>query len=201
MKQYCEGIAAEAWKDLARSDLVTAEKLGKCPEVRFAPLGKKILGLAYADHIELNDNYLENDDRENVKDTLFHEIAHVAEYRCTGIMGHGPLWHAVCLYIGGSGNSRGDVQDSADGSGSESDQALFGFVVLLALGDTLFSAAYCAHHFLGIANLFLCVACGIGGVALSLVLWVSCCKTYEQLKDTVLIQASLSVVFIIGILI
>jgi len=200
MKTYCEEIAAAAWKDLARSNLVTAEKLGKCPEVRFAPLGKKILGLAYADHIELNDNYLENDDRENVKDTLLHEIAHVAEYRCTGIMGHGPLWHAVCLYIGGSGNSRGDVQDSADGSGSESDQALFGFIVLLSLGEALFLAAYCTHRFLGVANMFVCVACGIGGGALSLDLWTACCKTYEQLKETVLIQASVSAVLTIAVL-
>ena len=88
MKNYCEEIAAKVWSDLSRSNLVTAEKLGKVPEIRFAALGDKFLGMAYNDHIELNENYLQTQDKEKLKITLLHELAHVAEFRSTGIMGH-----------------------------------------------------------------------------------------------------------------
>ena len=98
MKKYCEAIAEKVWSDLSRSNLVTGEKLGRVPQIRFTALGEKFLGMAYGDHIELNEIYLQTEDKEKLKMTLLHELAHVAEFRSTGIMGHGPLWHAfVCI--------------------------------------------------------------------------------------------------------
>ena len=95
MKKYCEEIAAKAWQELANSNLVTAEKLGKLPDIRFAALGDKFLGRAYSDYIELHEKYLHNTDRDRLKMDLLNELAHVAEFRCTRMMGHGPLWHSI----------------------------------------------------------------------------------------------------------
>ena len=58
MKEYCEKIALDAWLELSSSNLVTAEKLSKVPEIRFTNLGDKFLGRAYSDHIELNEKFL-----------------------------------------------------------------------------------------------------------------------------------------------
>ena len=197
MKNYCEEIAAKVWRDLSRSNLVTAEKLGKVPEIRFTALGDKFLGMAYADHIELNENYLQTQDKEKLKMTLLHELAHVAEFRSTGIMGHGPLWHAICLFLGGNGDSRGDLPGKEN---SENSVIFFGFAAIIALAGALFFCMYCAIHFLGITNKILGGACGIGGIVLSLVLWAGCCKTFEHVKIIVIIQAILSIIFTIGVL-
>lgn len=195
MKKYCEEIATKVWKDLSCSNLVTGEKLGNVPEIRFTALGEKFLGMAYANHIELNEKYLQADDKEKLKMTLLHELAHVAEFRSTGIMGHGPLWHAICLYIGGNGDSRGDLPEKEDlGKGD----IFFGFAAIVALAGALFFSMYCAFNYLGITNKILCGACGLGGIVLSLFLWASLCKTFEQVKVTVIIQAVLSIIFIIG---
>lgn len=197
MKKYCEEIAAKVWSDLSRSNLVTGEKLGKVPEIRFTALGDKFLGMAYGDHIELNENYLQSNEKEKLKMTLLHELAHVAEFRSTGIMGHGPLWHAICLYLGGNGDSRGDLPEADN---SEKHDLLFGFAAILALGGTLFFTMYCSFHFLGISNKIICGTCGIGGIALSLFLWAACCKTFEQVQKTVVLQAVLTTIFAIGVL-
>ena len=197
MRKYCEEIAAKAWQELARSNLVTAEKLKSVPEIRFVPLGDKFLGRAYADYIELHEKYLDTDEPERLKIVLLHEVAHVAEFRCTGIMGHGPLWHAICLYIGGSGDAQGDMPIAAE---SESNDILFGFAAIVALAGTLFCGMYAAVHWLGVANKILAGACGIGGIVLSLVLWASCCKTFEQVQKTVVLQAVLTAIFAIGVL-
>ena len=58
MKKFCEELAIQAWQELFSSNLVTAEKLGKVPEIRFTNLGDKFLGRAYSDHIELNEKFL-----------------------------------------------------------------------------------------------------------------------------------------------
>ena len=197
MKKYCEEIAAKAWQELANSNLVTVNKLGKLPDIRFAALGDKFLGRAYADYIELHEKYLHTDEPERLKMVLLHELAHVAEFRCTGIMGHGPLWHAICLYIGGSGDARGDLPQNTD---SETDDILFGFAAVVALAGTLFLGTYASFHWFGIANKILCGACGIGGIVLSLVLWASCCKTFEQVQKTVVLQAVSTTIFAIGVL-
>ena len=197
MRKYCEEIAAKAWQELANSNLVTAEKLKSVPEIRFVPLGDKFLGMAYADYIELHEKYLHTDEPERLKMILLHEVAHVAEFRCTGIMGHGPLWHAICLYIGGSGDAQGDVPIAAE---SESNDILFEFAAVVALAGTLFWGMYVSFHWLGIVNKILCGACGIGGIVLSLVLWASCCKTFEQVQKTVVLQAVLTAIFAIGVL-
>ena len=197
MKKYCKEIAAKVWSDLARSNLVTAEKLGSVPEIRFAALGDKFLGMAYGDHIELNEKYLQTQDKEKLKMTLLHELAHVAEFRSTGIMGHGPLWHAICLYSGGNGDSRGDLPQTGN---SETNDLLVGFAAIIALAGTLFLSLYAAVHFLGITNKIIGGACGIGGIVLSLFLWASCCKTFEQVQKTVVLQAVLTMIFTIGVL-
>ena len=196
MKKYCEEIASKVWSDLSRSNLVTGEKLGSVPEIRFTALGDKFLGMAYGDYIELNEKYLHTQDKEKLKITLLHELAHVAEYRSTGIMGHGPLWHAICLYIGGNGDSRGDLPKTEN---TEENDIFFGFAAIVALGGALFFAMYSAFNYLGITNKILCGTIGIGGIALSLVLWAGCCKTFEQVKATVIIQAVLSIIFTLGV--
>ena len=207
MKNYCEEIAAKVWSDLSRSNLVTAEKLGKVPKIRFMALGDKFLGMAYNDHIELNEKYLQTQDKEKLKITLLHELAHVAEFRSTGIMGHGPLWHAICLYIGGSGDAQGDLPPDADrqnvlpqNTDSETNDILFGFAAIIALAGTLFLSLYAAVHWMCITNKILAGACGIGGIVLSLFLWASCCKTFEQVQKTVVLQAVLTTIFAIGVL-
>ena len=207
MKNYCEEITAKAWRDLSRSNLVTGEKLGSVPEIRFTALGDKFLGMDYNDHIELNEKYLQTQDKEKLKMTLLHELAHVAEFRCTGIMGHGPLWHAICLYIGGSGDAQGDLPPDTDrqntlpqNTDSETNDFLFGFAAVVALAGTLFCGMDISFHWLGIANKIFCGACGIGGIVLSLVLWASCCKTFEQVQKTVVLQAVLTAIFAIGVL-
>ena len=207
MRKYCEEIAAKAWQELANSNLVTANKLGKLPDIRFTALGNKFLGRAYADYIELHEKYLHTDEPERLKMALLHELAHVAEFRCTGIMGHGPLWHAICLYIGGSGDAQGDLPPDTDrqntlpqNTDSETNDFLFGFAAVVALAGTLFCGMYISFHWLGIANKIFCGACGIGGIVLSLVLWASCCKTFEQVQKTVVLQAVLTAIFAIGVL-
>lgn len=196
MKKFCEEIAVGVWNDLARSNLITAEKLGEVPEISFDDLGNKFLGMAYGDHIELHENYLQNNEKEKLKMTLLHELAHVAEYRCSGIMGHGPLWHAICLYIGGNGDARGDLPEAGN---PETNDILFGVSAIIALAGALFTGMYCAH-FLGIDNKIAGGICGIGGVVLSLVLWAECCKTFEQVKVVAVIQALSAIIFITGVL-
>ena len=207
MKKYCEEIAAKAWQELANSNLVTANKLGKLPDIRFTVLGDKFLGRAYSDYIELHEKYLHSTNRDRLKMILLHELAHVAEFRCTGIMGHGPLWHAICLYIGGSGDAQGDLPPDADrqnallqNTDSETNDILFGFAAIIALAGTLFLSLYAAVHWMCITNKILCGACGIGGIVLSLVLWASCCKTFEQVQKTVVLQAVSTAIFAIGVL-
>ena len=197
MKEYCEKIALDAWLELSSSNLVTAEKLGKVPEIRFTNLGDKFLGRAYSDHIELNEKFLQSEDKNELKLTLYHELAHVAEYRTTGIMGHGPLWHAICLYLGGNGDSRGSMPVT---SSEENNDIMFGLSALIALAGALFFSMYAAFHWFGVTNKIFCGACGIFGIILSLVLWAECCKTFEQVKATVTIQAFLSIIFTTGVL-
>ena len=178
MKKYCNEIAAKAWQDLAN----------------------------YADYIELHEKYLHCTEPERLKMVLLHELAHVAEFRCTGIMGHGPLWHAICLHIGGSGDARGDLPPDAERQNdllqkndSETNEILFGFAAVVALGGALFFGLYAAVHWLGITNKILAGACGIGGIVLSIVLWAACCKTFEQVQKTVIVQAVLTILFVIGV--
>lgn len=197
MKKFCEELAIQAWQELFSSNLVTAEKLGKVPGIRFTNLGDKFLGRAYSDHIELNEKFLQSEDKNELKLTLYHELAHVAEYRTTGIMGHGPLWHAICLYLGGNGNSRGSMPVT---SSEESNDIMFGLSALIALAGTLFLTMYAVFNWFGISNKIFCGTCGAFSVILSLVLWAECCKTYEQVKTTVTVQAFLTILFIIGVL-
>ena len=197
MKKFCEELAIKAWQELFSSNLATAKKLGKVPEIRFTNLGDKFLGRAYSDHIELNEKFLQSEDKNELKLTLYHELAHVAEYRTTGIMGHGPLWHAICIHLGGNGDSRGSMPVA---SSEENNDIMFGLLALISLGGALFFSMYAAFHWFGISNKIFCGTCGAFGVILSLVLWAECCKTFEQVKATVTIQAFLSIIFTTGVL-
>ena len=198
MKNFCKKLAIKAWQELSSSNLVTAEKLGEVPEIRFAALGNKILGRAYANHIELNEKFLLCEDKSELQLTLYHELAHVVEYRATGIMGHGPLWHAICLSIGGNGDARGNLPTET--SAAHDNDIMFGLAALTALVGVLFFVVYGTYHWFGISNKIICGVCGVFGVILSLVLWAECCKTFEQVKTTVTVQAFLTILFIIGVL-
>lgn len=85
-----------------------------------------------------------------------------------------------------------------EGSGTE--DILFGFSAIVALGGAMFFAMYCSFHFLGITGKIFCGACGVGGIVLSLVLWAACCQTFDQVKKTVVVQAFLSIIFTSGVL-
>jgi hypothetical protein len=85
-------------------------------------------------------------------------------------------------------------------SSEESNDIMFGLSALIALAGALFFTMYAAFHWLGVTNKIFCGTCGAFGVILSLVLWAECCKTFEQVKTTVTIQALLSILFITGVL-
>jgi hypothetical protein len=85
-------------------------------------------------------------------------------------------------------------------SSEESNDIMFGLSALIALAGALFFTMYATFHWLGVTNKIFCGTCGAFGVILSLVLWAECCKTFEQVKTTVTIQALLSILFITGVL-
>ena len=104
LERYCSQFAIQAWEIIKSSKLVNAKDIGKCPDVRFKKLDDSLNGLAYPDHIELNISRLESPDREMfLYKTTLHEVAHVAEYRISGVMTHGPLWHSIDDLIDGDG--------------------------------------------------------------------------------------------------
>lgn len=104
LERYCSQFAIQAWKIIMSSKLADGKDIGKCPDVRFKKLDDSLNGLAYPDHIELNISRLESPDREMfLYKTTLHEVAHVAEYRISGVMTHGPLWHAIDDLIDGDG--------------------------------------------------------------------------------------------------
>ena len=83
---------------------------------------------------------------------------------------------------------------------SGSEDSLFGLAALIALGGALFAGMYCTFHFLNVSDKMLCGACGLGSAALSVVLWAACCRTFEQVKYVVVIQAVVSILFVAGVL-
>ena len=101
---FCSQLAMQAWKKIESSKLANGKNIGTCPTVELKELDESLHGLAYPDHIELNINRLQSPDRDVfLLKTTLHEIAHVAEYRISGVMTHGPLWHALDDLIDGDG--------------------------------------------------------------------------------------------------
>ena len=103
-ESHCSQLAEQAWEKIKSSKLVGSKKIGECPKIVFKKLDDTLNGMAYPDHIELNTSRLDSSDREVfLYKTTLHEIAHVAEYRISGVMTHGPLWHALDDLIDGDG--------------------------------------------------------------------------------------------------
>lgn len=108
------------------SSLTGNKKLGSPPAVQYKVL-KGVHGLAYPDHIELNQTDIDKlaDDCRELKSFLkrvtIHELAHVAEYRISKVMSHGPGWHAFDTAGGGVGLQFGYVLDECDWEINEKD--------------------------------------------------------------------------------
>jgi len=109
-----------------QSTLTGGKNLGELPEIRYKVL-KGVHGLAYPDHIELNQADIDNlaDDEEKLKAFLhrvtIHELAHVAEYKIHKSMTHGPNWHAFDTAGGGVGLQIGYVLHEHDWELNEKD--------------------------------------------------------------------------------
>ena len=73
-------------------------------------------------------------------------------------------------------------------------------LAIISLAGALFFTMYAVFHWFGVTNKIFCGVCGVFGIILSLVLWAGCCKTFEQMKATVTIQAFLSIIFTTGVL-
>ncbi|MBQ9336105.1 MAG: hypothetical protein IJS14_02255 [Lentisphaeria bacterium] len=170
---HAEEIAAEVWRKMGNTNLADRAKLGCVPGIRFEHLDSGLNGLAWKDHIELNVDRLEDSDAESfLQEIIRHELAHVAEYRLTGIMGHGPLWHALFLAAGGNGKARDSFPDPYSGAGL----GLFMFTAVLE-SAVLAAWGISALH----APLWCAVAGSFAGFFFPPVCWALCCKDEKSL--------------------
>lgn len=173
ISRHAEEIAVEVWRMMGNTNLADPAKLGNVPEVRFKHLDNNLNGLAWPDHIELNVDRLEDSDVESfLQEIIRHELAHVAEYRLTGIMGHGPLWHALCLAVGGTGNGRDSFPNPFSGAG----QGLFMITAVLE-SAVLVSWGISALH----APLWCAIAGSFAGFFFPPVCWAFLCKNERSL--------------------
>lgn len=171
--RHAEEIAAEVWRKMGNTNLAEPAKLGKVPQVRLNHLDKGLNGLAWPDYIELNIDRLEDSDEEAfLQEVIRHELAHVAEYRLTGIMGHGPMWHALCQSVGGKANSRDAFDNPYSGAG----RGLFMITAVLE-SAALVSLGISALH----APLWCAVAGSFAGLFIPPVIWASLCKSERDL--------------------
>lgn len=177
--RQAEEIAEEVWGKMGRSNLADPVKLGAVPQVRIKRLDGGLNGLAWPDRIELNADRLEDSDVEAfLQEVIRHELAHVAEYRLTGIMGHGPMWHALCRAVGGKAN----WCDSFDApfAGADSGLIMFPAVVESAI---LFSWGISILQ----VSLWCAIAAGIAGFFFPPVCWAAFCKTEKALHFSAMI--------------
>ena len=173
ISRHAGEIAAEVWQRMGNTNLADPAKLGNVPDVRFKHLDNNLNGLAWPDHIELNINRLEDSDEEAfLQEVIRHELAHVAEYRLTGIMGHGPMWHALCQAVGGKANSRDAFDNPYSGAG----RGLFMITAVLE-SAVLASLGISALH----APLWCAVAGSFAGLFIPPVCWASLCKSERDL--------------------
>ena len=190
--RYAEKIAAEVWREMGRSNLADPEKMGAVPQVRIRRLDAGLNGLAWPDRIELNADRLEDSDEEAfLQEVIRHELAHVAEYRLTGIMGHGPLWHALCRSAGGKANSR----DSFDDPFAGADSGLIMFPAVLE-SAVLFSWGTSALH----CPLWCAIAAGFAGFLFPPVCWAVFCRTEKTLHFTAMVFTAVETVLLLALL-
>ena len=189
-----EEIASEVWRKMGRTNLADPEKLGSVPQIRIKRLDDGLNGLAWPDRIELNIVKLEDSDEEAfLQEVIRHELAHVAEYRLTGIMGHGPLWHALCRSVGGKANGR-DCFDSPFAG------AVSGLVMFPAVleSSVLFSWGISVLH----VPSWCAIAAGFAGFFFPPVCWAVFCRTDRSLHLTAIaftvIETVLLLVFLLG---
>ena len=171
-----EEIAAEVWREMGRTNLADPVKMGTVPQVRITRLDGGVNGLAWPDRIELNvDRLADSDEEAFLQEVIRHELAHVAEYRLTGIMGHGPLWNALCRSVGGKANGRDCFDDPFAGA----DSGLIMFPAVLE-SAVLFSWGCCILH----APLWFAVLAAFGGFMFPPVCWAVFCRTEKSLHFT-----------------
>ena len=169
VQRQANEIAAEVWRKMGRTNLADPKKLGSVPQVRIKHLDGDVNGLAWPDRIELNVDRLEDADvNAFLNEVIRHELAHVAEYRLTGIMGHGPMWSALCRTVGGKANGCDCFDDPF--AGAKSGLIMFPAVLESAV---LFALGACALHF----PLWCAIAAGFAGFFFPPVCWAAFCKT------------------------
>ena len=174
--RHAEEIAAEVWRKMGCTNLADPEKLGSVPPVRIKRMDGGVNGLAWPDRIELNvDRLADSDEEAFLQEVIRHELAHVAEYRLTGIMGHGPMWHALCRSVGGKANGCDCFDDPFAGA----DSGLIMFPAVLE-SAVLFSWGCCILH----APLWCAVLAAFGGFMFPPVCWAIFCRTEKSLHFT-----------------
>lgn len=125
-KSFVLDTANAAWSKMNDSSLTGGKNLDELPEIRYKVL-KGVHGLAYPDHIELNQSDIDDlaNDEQELKRFLqrvtIHELAHVAEYKIHKVMSHGPNWHAFDTVGGGVGLHIGYVLHEHDWELNEKD--------------------------------------------------------------------------------
>ena len=190
--RHAEDIAAEVWRKMGRTNLADPEKLGTVPQVRIKRLDGGVNGLAWPDRIELNIDRLEDSNEETfLQEVIRHELAHVAEYRLTGIMGHGPLWHALCRSVGGKAN----WCDSFDDPYAGADSGLIMFPAVLE-SAILFSWGISVLH----VPLWCAVAAGIAGFFFPPVCWAAFCRTEKSLHFTAMTFTAIETILLLALL-
>ena len=187
-----EEIAAEVWQKMGRTNLADPKKMGAVPRVRIKRLDGDVNALAWPDRVELNADRLETADVEAfLQEVIRHELAHVAEYRLTGIMGHGPLWHALCRSVGGKANG-GDCFDDPF-AGADSGLVMFPAVLESAI---LFSWGISILH----VPLWCAIAAGFAGFFFPPVCWAVFCGTEKSLHFTAMVFTVVETMLLLALL-
>ena len=190
--RHAEEIASETWRKMGRTNLADPEKLGTVPQVRIKRLDGGVNGLAWPDRIELNIDRLEDSNEETfLQEVIRHELAHVAEYRLTGIMGHGPLWHALCRSVGGKAN----WCDSFDDPFAGADSGLIMFPAVLEC-SILFSWGISVLY----VPLWCAIAAGIAGFFFPPVCWAAFCRTEKSLHFTAMTFTVIETILLLALL-
>ena len=189
---HAEEIAAEVWRKMGCSNLADPKKLGTVPQVLIKRLDDGLNGLAWPDRIELNADRLEDSDAEAfLQEVIRHELAHVAEYRLTGIMAHGPMWYALCRSVGGKAN----WCDSFDDPFAGADSGLIMFPAVLE-SAILFSWGMSALH----VPFWCAIIAGFAGFFFPPVCWAAFCKTERSLHFTAIAFTAIETILLAALL-
>ena len=190
--RHAEEIAAQVWRKMGHSNLADPEKLGTVPHVLIKRLDGDVNGLAWPDRIELNIDRLEDSDAEAfLQEVIRHELAHVAEYRLTGIMGHSPLWHALCRSTGGKAN----WCDSFDDPFAGADSGLVMFPAVLE-SAVLFCWGISALH----CPLWCALVAGVSGFFFPPVCWAVFCRTERSLHFSAMTFTVIETILLVTLL-